>query len=196
MKSHSVNIASCTIYIIQLINFNQIDYMGDSPGDVSENLCSFSKFSITSPTSQLFLQPFRRFTYVTSHSPTLQLLHLCHSSFSSPSFASLTSQVFTYITWRAAHDRLFKKYCWLINVITEIYWLIVNVNQWNTTALINLYFQLTESQFRCPLLAVRPEAVGVLRTLPIPEPPMCPPRTSTSPFFLQNSDPEKYLKLG
>ena len=49
-------------------------------------------FSVTSPTSQLILQPFRRFTYVTVHFPTLPLLHLRHSSFSNPSFASPTSQ--------------------------------------------------------------------------------------------------------
>ena len=42
--------------------------------------------------SQLILQPFRRFTYVTIHSPTLLLLHLRHSSFSNPSLASPTSQ--------------------------------------------------------------------------------------------------------
>ena len=53
---------------------------------------SFSNLSITSPTSQLILQPFRRFTYVTAHSPTLPLHHLRHSSFSNPSFASPTSQ--------------------------------------------------------------------------------------------------------
>ena len=35
---------------------------------------------------------FRHFTYVTAHSPTLPLLHLRHSSFSNPSFASPTSQ--------------------------------------------------------------------------------------------------------
>ena len=35
---------------------------------------------------------FRRFTYITAHSPNLPLLHLRHSSFSNPSFASLTSQ--------------------------------------------------------------------------------------------------------
>ena len=53
----------------------------------------------------LILQPFRRFTYVTTHSPTLPSLylrpthsptlpsrHLRHSSFSNHSFASLTSQ--------------------------------------------------------------------------------------------------------
>ena len=51
---------------------------------------SFSNLFVASPKSQLFLQPFRRFTYVTAHSPTLPLLHLRHSSFNS-SFASPTS---------------------------------------------------------------------------------------------------------
>ena len=60
----------------------------NSPGE----LYSFSNLSVTSPTSQLILQPFRRFTYVKAHSPTLPLLHLRHSSFSNPSFASPTSQ--------------------------------------------------------------------------------------------------------
>ena len=49
-------------------------------------------FPVTSPTSQLILQPLCRFTYVTAHSSTLPLLHLCHSSFSNPYFASPTSQ--------------------------------------------------------------------------------------------------------
>ena len=53
---------------------------------------SFSNLSVTSPTSQLIIQPFRRFTYVTAHSPTLPLFHLRHCSFSNPSFASATSQ--------------------------------------------------------------------------------------------------------
>ena len=44
------------------------------------------------PTSQLILQPFRCFTYVIAHFPTLFSLLLCHSSFSNPSFASPTSQ--------------------------------------------------------------------------------------------------------
>ena len=35
-----------------------------------ENECPFSKFSVTSPTSQLILQPFFRFSYVTGSSPT------------------------------------------------------------------------------------------------------------------------------
>ena len=46
---------------------------------------SFSNLSITSPTSQLILQPFRRFTYVTAYSPTLLLLYLRHRSFPNPS---------------------------------------------------------------------------------------------------------------
>ena len=41
--------------------------------------------------AELILQPSRRFTYVTAHSPTLPLLHLYHSSFSNPSFAFPTS---------------------------------------------------------------------------------------------------------
>ena len=55
--------------------------------------------------SQLILQPFPRFTYVTVHSPTLPSLYLCHSSFSNPTVASPTSQpilqsyfCFSYIT--------------------------------------------------------------------------------------------------
>ena len=55
-------------------------------------LCSFSKLSVTSPTSQLILilQAFRHFTYDTAHSPTLPSLYLRHNSFSNPSFASPT----------------------------------------------------------------------------------------------------------
>ena len=53
---------------------------------------SFSNPSVASPTSQLILQPFSRFAYVTAHFPSLPLLHLRHSSFSNPSFASLMSQ--------------------------------------------------------------------------------------------------------
>ena len=41
---------------------------------------------------ELILQPFRHFTCVTSHSPTLPLLHLRHSSFSNLSFPSHMSQ--------------------------------------------------------------------------------------------------------
>ena len=51
---------------------------------------------------ELVLQTLHHFTYVTAHSPILPLLHLHHSSFSNPSFASPTSQIFTYVTWRAA----------------------------------------------------------------------------------------------
>ena len=66
---------------------------------------SLSKSSAALPTSQLILQPFRCFNYVTTRSPTLPPLHLRHSSFYNPSAASPTSQVilkpfrcFTYVT--------------------------------------------------------------------------------------------------
>ena len=55
--------------------------------------------------AELILQPFRHFTYVTTHSPTLSSLYLRHSSFSNPSVALPTSQLilqpfrcFTYVT--------------------------------------------------------------------------------------------------
>ena len=60
-----------------------------SPG---EPFCSLSNLSVTSPTSQLILQHFRCFTYVTDRSPTLPLLHLRHSLFSNHFFAFPTSQ--------------------------------------------------------------------------------------------------------
>ena len=52
--------------------------------------CSFSNPSIALPTSQLILQFFRCFTYVTAHSPTPFSLLLRHL-------------LFTYVTWRVAH---------------------------------------------------------------------------------------------
>ena len=55
--------------------------------------------------AELILQPFRHFTYVTTHFSILQSLYLCQSSFSKPSVASPTSQFilqpffrFSYVT--------------------------------------------------------------------------------------------------
>ena len=91
---------------------------------------SFFNPSSALPTSQLILQPFRRFTYVTARSPNFPSLYLSHSSFYNLSITSPTSQLilqpfccftyvtahsptllslllrhrlFTYVTWRAAH---------------------------------------------------------------------------------------------
>ena len=55
---------------------------------------SFSNLYSTLPTSQLILKSFRRFTYVTVHSPTLLSLLLRH-------------KLFTYFTWRAVHGQTF-----------------------------------------------------------------------------------------
>ena len=84
--------------------------------------------------AELVLQLFRHFTYVTAHSPTLPSLYLRHSSFYNPwlrpriqngdwmksvskdGFTYVTAhsptllslllrhRLFTYVTWRAAHD--------------------------------------------------------------------------------------------
>ena len=53
---------------------------------------SFSSSSLALPTSQLILQPFCSFTYITAHSSTLLLFLLHH-------------RIFTYVTWRATHGR-------------------------------------------------------------------------------------------
>ena len=68
--------------------------VGKATESLENELCSFSKLLVSSPTSQLILQPFRRFTYVTVHSPSLPLLYLRRNSFSITSFASPTSQDF------------------------------------------------------------------------------------------------------
>ena len=75
--------------------------------DYNYELCSFSKLSVTSPTSLLILnlQAFHHFTYITAHSPTLPSLYLRHNSFSNPSVVSPVSQLiiqpffcFSYVT--------------------------------------------------------------------------------------------------
>ena len=82
--------------------------MGGSPGDVGEvphsltltshhlRHSSLSNPSAALPTSQLILQPFRCFTYVTAHSPTLPPL-LRHSSFYNPPLLHLRHRYFTYV---------------------------------------------------------------------------------------------------
>ena len=102
--------------------------MSCDEGEVTERLEN-EQSSVASPASQLILQPFRCFTYVTAHSPTLLSLLLRHSSFSNPSVVLPTLQLilqpfrcftyatahstfpllhlghrnFTYVTWQAAH---------------------------------------------------------------------------------------------
>ena len=58
--------------------------------------------------TELILQAFRHFTYVTAHSPTLPSIYLRHPSFALP-FSTLLSllirhRLFTYVTWRAGYD--------------------------------------------------------------------------------------------
>ena len=53
--------------------------------------------------TEVILQPFRCFTYVTAHSQTLPLLHPRHSSFSNPSVASSTSQLILQLFFRFSY---------------------------------------------------------------------------------------------
>ena len=78
--------------------------------DVGKAMKGFGNeaLSATSPKSQLILQTFRHFIYVTGNSPTLPLLHLHHSSFSKPSVALPMSQLilelFRYFTYVTSHS--------------------------------------------------------------------------------------------
>ncbi|CAH0552676.1 unnamed protein product [Brassicogethes aeneus] len=53
---------------------------------------------------------------------------------------------------------------------------------------------MVKSQFKLPLIEVRPECAAVIRNLPVDEPPLAPP--SDSPYFMDNASPDKYLKSG
>ena len=73
-------------------HFNYVTAHSHSPSLPSLHLrhSSFTNPSLALPTSQLILQPYHCFTYVTAHSPTLLSLLLRH-------------RIFTYVAWSAAH---------------------------------------------------------------------------------------------
>lgn len=58
------------------------------------------------------------------------------------------------------------------------------------------FFQLTSTQFKLPLSDVRPECAGILRNLPQVEPPLTPLRHSTSPYFTDSTNPDKFFIKG
>ena len=123
--------------------------MGGSPGELSEELMTQEKrkkgwrmnLSVISPTSQLILQPFHRFTYFTAHSPTLPLLYLRRSSFSNPSFASPTSQDLHLIHLTS---RPWKEPLWRAS-IPDIY-RIPSINQFNTGFIHEWFSAISDSQ--------------------------------------------------
>ena len=105
VKAHSTT--------LPLLHLRHMHFTYVIRGAAHAKIASFSNPYIASPTSQLILQPFHRFTYVTAHSKTLPLLHLRHqgsrhakiASFCNPYTASPTSQLilqpfcrFTYVT--------------------------------------------------------------------------------------------------
>lgn len=59
-------------------------------------------------------------------------------------------------------------------------------------------FQLVESEFKLPLLEVRPQSCGILRNLPVDEPQSEPPLPGhvPSPYFKDCLDPEKSFITG
>ena len=90
-KNWTVNFIFRNVSIYRVIQNKRAKIKQDI-GDVPMILCSFSNLCVTSPTFQLILQHFRRFTYVAAHSTPLPLLHLRHSSFSKLSLDFPTSE--------------------------------------------------------------------------------------------------------
>ena len=97
------------MYLITIASTSEFNFKSWAARQVTlvKVLChsSLSIPSVASPVSQLILQLFRCFAYVTAHCPSLPSLHLGHSSFSNSSVASPTSQLivhpfpcFTYVT--------------------------------------------------------------------------------------------------
>lgn len=56
--------------------------------------------------------------------------------------------------------------------------------------------QSATAEFKLPLVTVRPECAGILRDLPMDEPKLSPASHSISPFFMEDDDPEKFIKKG
>ena len=89
-------------------------YFKVGPKNSSMGRSSFSKPYIASPMSQLILQHFRRFAYITAHSTTLLLLHLRHLA-SRPWTTVMCNMMFckqmrlTYVILALLRDRLINK---------------------------------------------------------------------------------------
>lgn len=67
-------------------------------------------------------------------------------------------------------------------------------NRWDPKTLEDK--ELAQSQFKLPLLEVRPECGSALRGITVTEAPITSPKQSETPYFSDNSDPNKYLKSG
>ncbi|KAI4492147.1 hypothetical protein M0802_010044 [Mischocyttarus mexicanus] len=52
---------------------------------------------------------------------------------------------------------------------------------------------LIESQFKLPMITVRPDCVGVMRNLPVDEQYEVPRDHAPSPYFMDNANPKKYF---
>ncbi|KAL4714629.1 hypothetical protein ACJJTC_019692 [Scirpophaga incertulas] len=52
------------------------------------------------------------------------------------------------------------------------------------------------AEFKLPLMVVRPECAGILRDVPMEEAKLSPPSHSISPYFMEDTDPEKFIKKG
>lgn len=59
-----------------------------------------------------------------------------------------------------------------------------------------IVFQSATAEFKLPLVVVIPECAGILRDVPMDEPKLSPPSHSISPYFMENDNPDKFIKKG
>ena len=106
---------ACDVALFILQPFRCFTYV------TAHSLCSFSKLSVASPTSQFILQPFRRFTNVTAHSPTLRCF--IYVTAHSPTLISLLlrHRLFTDVTWWAAHVPRKNAVLWFVHHFSIAY---------------------------------------------------------------------------
>ena len=161
--------------------------------DYNYELCSFSKLLVASPTSHLILRYLRRLTYVTAHSSTIPLLHLRHSSFSNPSFASPTSQDF-HLRHLASRPSSLP---WLVIAVPQVQdaynvlWFISHYLITVNAALNPVIYGLTNETFRRAFRTTRLAKLffGASATVSLPRMPRKPVvRQESKHLGLQNPD--------
>ena len=93
-KMHSKNNDNKNkLIMIETTQPGKLTRPGTKPGSAEMRGMHFASIDLRDNKKKFFYKkPFRHFTYVTTHSPTLPSLYLRHSSFSNTCFASPASQ--------------------------------------------------------------------------------------------------------
>ena len=109
---------------------------------------------VTERWEELILQPFHHFTYVTTHSPTLPSLYLCHSSFNNLSVATSQALHLRHLASRPwVNYKLFHKF--------DSHSLELKNVQWSMKCTITFIFTATMTSYTASCLSLTPPQVSV-----------------------------------